>query len=82
MLRPYQKVKDELIEMVNCEKYLLGELIEPKSFIKTMVDSDGNISEKKVTVNARRILLESIRKRMYEEHKEMGRENKLDIKKF
>ena len=52
-------------------EYLLGDLVEGKTFAK-LVLVDGEIKREFFTVEARHIPLEEIRSRIYKEHSELG----------
>lgn len=54
------------------EEYLLGELVEPKTFQKSTVSHDGSIIKTTYTVHARRIPHNMIREKIYQEHKSLG----------
>ena len=51
---------------------MLGELIEPKTFIKIFIKPTGEIVEERVTVEGRRIPLVELRRRMFLEHRKQG----------
>ena len=57
---------------VESGEYLLGDLVEPKTFIKSVLDHSGNITQTTYTVCARRIPLDTLRIRIYKEHKKLG----------
>ena len=61
MPRTYSQLKQEMIENVRKGKYLLGELIEPKSYKKFIIDKDGMITESMYTVSGRKIPINAIR---------------------
>ena len=57
---------------VESGEYLLGDLVEPKTFTKSVLDHSGNITQTTYTVHARRIPLDTLRIRIYKEHKKLG----------
>ena len=61
-----------MLQNVISGKYLLGTLIVPKKYTKYEVDKQGKISESEYTVSGRKIELEIIRKKMFEEHESLG----------
>ena len=52
--------------------YLLGELVEPKTYYKLVLDSNGTISKIPFTVHAQRIPLRDLRRKIFNEHKKAG----------
>ena len=52
--------------------YQLGELVEPQTYSKLVVMPDGRIEKKMFTLEGRRIPLEEIRHRIYNDHVELG----------
>ena len=69
--RPYRHLQKDMIDKVNSKEYLLGELVEPKSFEKFVL-VDGEIVKRTFTIHARRIPFKDIRKKIFEEHKKKG----------
>ncbi len=69
--RPYKYLKADLIKMVEDGTYLLGELMEPKTFTKIILKK-GEIVTKTFTVEGRRIPLDEIRIRIYKQHLALG----------
>ena len=61
-----------MIKQVERGEYLLGELIEPKTYEKLVLDKDGTLKKEKFTLHARKIPMKDIRKRMFETHKKHG----------
>lgn len=84
MPRAHTKLKEEIVGKVQSGKYMLGELIEPKSFWKYTTTSDGKIEKVQFTVAGRKIPMREIQKRMYQYHKETGvlRENLTEVNRF
>ena len=52
-------------------KYLLGDLIQPKTYEKFQLDKNGNIITSSYTVSGRKIPLNMIRRNIYEEHNKL-----------
>ena len=73
--RSYQKIKEEMLKKVESGEYLLGELVAPKEMTKLVLTNDGEIKKVKFVISARRIPMNQIRKRIYEEHKLLGMNN-------
>lgn len=61
-----------MIKQVERGEYLLGELIEPKTYEKLVLDKDGTLKKENFTLHARKIPINDIRKRMFETHKKHG----------
>ena len=61
-----------MISKVKSGEYLLGELVEPKSYDKLVVQGDGTIVKKSFVVRARRIPLDLIREKIFKEHRMLG----------
>ena len=57
---------------IESKTYLLGELVEPKTYTKVIVTPEGKLEKKTFTLEARRIPLKDIRIRLYEEHFKSG----------
>lgn len=70
--RSYRKIKNDLVKEVEKGVYLLGDLIEPKTYQKLVLDKGGNIVKESFTVHARKIPLRDIRKKIFETHKKHG----------
>lgn len=64
-------IHKEIVERIKKGIYLLGDLVEPKTYTK-LVLNDGVIERKIFTIEARHIPLEEIRSRIYKEHVELG----------
>ena len=61
-----------MVKLVKEGVYLIGELIEPKTFLKIVLSPDGDISTETFVVEGRKIPLVDLRKRIFEEHKRLG----------
>lgn len=72
MPRPFKHLKAELMERIADGKILLGELIEPKVYTK-MVLRNGELTSESKKIHARKIPMDEIRKRMFMEHQNLGR---------
>ena len=57
---------------VNNGEFLLGELVEPKSYERFILTSDNKVIKKSFTIHARRIPLKEIRIKLFEKHKTQG----------
>ena len=68
----YKKVREELIRLVEEGAYLLGELIEPKTFRRFVIGQDGEITTEIFEVEGRKISLVDVRERIFQEHKRLG----------
>ena len=71
-LRSYTKIREDMLSKVKEGKYLLGELVVPKSFVKTFLTNQGEILKKEFTIHARRIPLLDLRRKIFEDHKRLG----------
>lgn len=71
--RPFKYLKAEVAELIENGTYLLGELLEPKSFTKIVLKK-GKLESKTFTIEGRRIPMEEIRARIFKQHKELGKE--------
>ena len=71
MPRPYKYLKEELLKKIKRGEILIGELIEPKCYIRIKFKK-GKIVKEKVEIHGRKLPLEEIRKRIFEEHKSLG----------
>ena len=69
--RCYSKLHEELLKCIEEGKYVLGELIEPKTYTKVVLDSNDELNLKTFTVHGR-IPLDEICERIFHEHQELG----------
>ena len=81
--RTYSKIKEEMAGLVDNGTFLLGELVEGKVFTKTIATPEG-ILQNDFIIHARRISLDDIRVRLYNEHLNLGKCFKIkpDLKGF
>ena len=61
-----------MLDGVRSGKYLLGDLIEPKKYKKFTLDNTGQINEVEYSVSGRKIPLNTIRKKLYDDHQKLG----------
>ena len=61
-----------MVKIVEVGTYLLGKLVEPKTYYKLVLDSNGTISKTPFTVHARRIPLRDLMRKIFNEYKEAG----------
>jgi len=70
--RPYKDLKKEMVDKVNNGDFLLGELVEQKSYERFILTSENKVIKKSFTIHARRIPPKEIRIKLFEKHKTQG----------
>ena len=82
--RDYCALRDEMLKGVESGKYVLGDLIHPKSFEKLVINKNGEVKKTLYTVSGRKIPFSTIRKKIYDEHKKLDimRESSGDITRY
>ena len=71
MPRPYEHIRAEMIANIDSGKFLLGDLIEPKTYFKLKL-KDGILVKEKYELHGRKISLHEIRYLTYKEHERLG----------
>ena len=61
-----------MLKGVESGRYVLGDLIEPKTFRKYKLSSDGSIVSEEYTVHGRKIPLKKIRETLFSDHLKEG----------
>ena len=71
MPRTYEKIKTDLLQKVQSGEYVLGTLIEPRTYKKVIIKNE-KIATEEFTVSGRKIQLKQIRQKIYEKHEALG----------
>ena len=66
------QIRKEIREKVQSGEFILGELIVPRRFKKTVIDKLGNLTEAEMTVYGRKIPLLTLRKTILQEQEKLG----------
>lgn len=71
MPRAHAHIRAEMVSRIEKGEILLGDLIEPKTFTKLKFDN-GNLVKERYEVHGRKIPLQAIRQRLFQEHQRLG----------
>ena len=71
MPRPYSHLKKDLLKKIETGEILIGELIQPKTYVRIKLEK-GQLIKEVVEIHGRKLPLDEIRKRIFEEHKSLG----------
>ena len=66
------QIRKEIREKVQSGEFILGELIVPRRFKKTVIDKSGNLTEAEITVYGRKIPLLTLRKTILQKQEKLG----------
>ena len=66
------KLKKEIRERIQSGEFVLGELIVPRRFKKTVIDKTGNVREEEFVVHGRKIPLLTLRKNVLQQQEKLG----------
>ena len=71
MPKCYSHIRKQLLDKIERGEILLGELIEPKTYIRVKLE-EGKLVKETFQVHGRKLPLDEIRLRIFNEHKALG----------